>query len=98
MSESINPDDFSLESRQTLLELSARIQEMWWADYTFKFQRGWIAAALFKDEVEIHDAIRFGRQILNSIDDTESEKLFDQCWMTYLCFLASIKEKDDEDE
>lgn len=93
-----DPDDFSLESRQTLLELTSRIQEMWWQTYNFKFQRGWIAASLFTEDFEIDNAISMARKILFARDAKQSDELFDKCWLTYLSYLASIKESEDEDE
>tara|TARA_R110000744_G_scaffold213069_3_gene332002 strand:- start:19 stop:327 length:309 start_codon:yes stop_codon:yes gene_type:complete len=93
-----DPDDFSLESRQTLLELTSRIQEEWWMTYNFKFQRGWIAASLFSEDFEINNAISLARRIVFAKDPKESDELFDKCWQTYLTYLSSIKEKEDEDE
>ncbi len=94
----MEPEDFSLESRQTLLELTARIQEMWWMTYNFKFQRGWIAASLFSEDFEINNAISLARRIVFTKDPKESDELFDKCWQTYLSYLQTIKERDDEDE
>lgn len=56
-------DDYSEEARQTLLQLSTNIQELWWQRYRFKFQRGWIAASLFLESDKISDAISFGRKV-----------------------------------
>lgn len=56
-------DEFPEEARQTLMGLSATIQEQWWERYGFKFQTGWIAAALFHEHGEIAKAIQYGRQV-----------------------------------
>ena len=73
----------SLEARETLFTLGWLIQNQFWRQYRFKFQSGWICAALLDDN-DFAMAIAKGREIYNQEGGEIAEDFFVEIWNRYL--------------